>query len=230
MTTQDVIRVHLAEQVVAGKRLGRHIHHDPRSRAYPARQASEIVSVKHDSAGLPLNQREHTCSTAHALCGALGASPGLAGGTLLDEASALRIYETATSLEHEPDRSDEHGSSGLMACKAAQQLGLISSYEHAFGIGHALKALVLRPVMTGIKWYTSFDRPDPETGLVELTSDATVRGGHEILADEIDADRRLVWFSNSWGTQFGRHGRFSMTFDTWAQLLQDQGDVTVPVT
>ena len=64
-----------------------------------------------------------------------------------------------------------------MVCKAGKDLGLISSYKHAFGIQHALQALVLRPVITGIKWYTSFDTPDPNTGLVELASGATVRGG-----------------------------------------------------
>ena len=80
-----------------------------------------------------------------------------------------------------------------MVWKAAKQLGLISSYRHAFGVEHALEALVLRPVITGIRWYTSFDTPD-SNGLVEIASGATVRGGHEIVADEIDAGKqaRLV--------------------------------------
>ena len=116
-----------------------------------------------------------------------------------------------------------------MVCKAAKQLNLIASYKHAFGLQHALEALVLRPVITGISWYTSFDTPDPTTGLVEIAPGATVRGGHEIVADEIDAENELVWFWNSWGTQFGLGGRFCMKFATWGQLLENQGDVTVPL-
>jgi hypothetical protein len=90
-----------------------------------------------------------------------------------------------------------------------------------------LLALVLRPVITGINWYTSFDTPAPD-GLVSIAAGATVRGGHEVVADGIDASHRLVWFWNSWGSGFGIGGRFCMSFDTWQQLLEQTGDVTVP--
>ena len=65
--------------------------------------------------------------------------------------------------------------------------------------------------------------------MVEITPGATIRGGHEIVADEIDADNELVWFWNSWGTTYGLGGRFCMAFATWGQLLKNQGDVTVPL-
>jgi hypothetical protein len=86
---------------------------------------------------------------------------------------------------------------------------------------------VVRPVITGISWYTSFDTPDA-TGLVVIASGATIRGGHELVADGIDAANQLVWFWNSWGPSYGVGGRFCMSFDTWQQLLAQQGDVTVP--
>jgi hypothetical protein len=229
MAENGIVKVHLAEQPLTGKRLGRHVHHDPKSREYPAEQAPAIVSVTHQATGLPLNQGEIGSCTANALCGALDSAPEFSGGTPLNEAEAVRVYERETSLEKDPYPPNDPGGSGLMVCKAGKQLGLISSYKHAFGIKHALQALVLRPVITGIKWYTSFDTPDPTTGLVELASDATVRGGHEIVADGIDAEGKLVWFWNSWGTQYALGGRFCMSFDTWDQLLKDQGDVTVPV-
>jgi hypothetical protein len=229
MAQNGIVEVHLSERPMVGRRLGRHVNQDSRSREHPASRAPKIVSVKHRATGLPLNQGELGSCTANALCGALDSAPDFSGGTPLSEADAIHVYEKETSLEGQPYPPNDPGGSGLMVCKAAKQLGLISSYKHAFGIQHALEALVLRPVITGIKWYTSFDSPDPHTGLVELTPGATVRGGHEILADEIDAPNRLVWFWNSWGTQFGLGGRFCMSFDTWQQLLQDQGDVTVPL-
>ena len=229
MPGENIVSVTLNEERVEGKRLGRHAKHDPRSFEFQAGQATQIVSVTHQATGLPLDQGQIGSCTANALCGSLDSAPDYHGGTTLTEANAIRIYELETKLEGKPYPPNDPGGSGLMVCKAAQQLGLITSYSHAFGIQHALQALVVRPVITGVNWYTSFDNPDPQTGLVQLTAGATIRGGHEVVADGIDAPNRLVWLWNSWGTQYGLGGRFCMSFDTWDRLLQEQGDVTVPV-
>ncbi len=219
----------IVEQKIAHQRLGRHIQHDPRSFDHPAAAAPTIVSVTHAETGLPLNQGNIGSCTANALCGALNSAPDAQPGKVFVESDAVTLYETETALEGQPYPAHDPGGTGLLVCKAAVQEGLISSYTHAFGIQHALQALVLRPVITGINWYTSFDTPDPTTGLVAISPGATVRGGHEILADGIDVTNKLVWFWNSWGTQYALGGRFCMSFDTWDQLLQQQGDVTVPL-
>ena len=228
MPTADVFKVELPQKVVEGKRLGRHVHHDSRSRDYPADQAPRISSVRHNCSGLPLNQGTHDCATAHALCGALDAMPEASRRKLYCEANALQIYATARRLDTISE-DGAPGSSGLMACKAAQRLGIIKSYRHAFGIDHALRALALQPVMTGVTWYDSFDEPDPETGMVEIAPGAAARGGHELLADQIDAENNRVWFWNSWGPDYGVGGRICMSFETWECLLEDRGDVTVPI-
>jgi hypothetical protein len=194
----------IQETVIEGRRLGRHVLHDPRSRDFSASRAPKIVSVTHAATGLPLDQGNIGSCTANALCGALDSSPDNAGGKAYTENQAVSLYELETKLEGQPYPPNDPGGSGLMVCKAAKQLGWISSYAHAFGIQHALEALVLRPVITG-------------------------GGGHEVVADGIDADNQLVWFWNSWGTQFALGGRFCMSFDTWEQLLSSQGDVTVPI-
>ncbi len=229
MASEDVVTVQIPERPIEGKRLGRHIEHDPRSLQVAAERAPAVTSVTHDATGLPLNQGQIGSCTANALCGALDSAPDYTGGPPLTEQNAIQLYERETQLEGQPYPPNDPGGSGLMVCKAAQQLGMISSYQHAFGIDHALGALVLRPVITGINWYTSFDTPDPSSGLVEIASGATVRGGHEIVADGIDADAQLVWLWNSWGTGWGLNGRFCMSFATWGQLLQERGDVTVPM-
>ena len=187
------------------------------------------MSVTHAASGLPLDQGSIGSCTANALCGALDSNPDSKPGKTYDETLAVRLYELETKLEGQPYPPNDPGGSGLMVCKAAKELTWITAYHHAFGIQHALEALVLRPVITGVDWYTSFDSPDPATGLVAIAPGATVRGGHEVVADGIDAANKLVWFWNSWGTQYGRGGRFCMSFDTWAQLLSSQGDVTVPI-
>lgn len=228
MAQGSIKMVHLQETPVAGKILGRHIHHDDRSWAFPADRAERVTTVRHQGHGLPLNQEAHTCSTAHALCAVVDSTPGRTDRPLT-ESTAVRIYEEARRLTGADTAKDVPGSSALMACKASVRLGLISSYRHAFGIEHALEALTLQPVMSGFSWFSSFDHPDPSTGLVSVADDAIIRGGHEVLANGIDLDRELVWFCNSWGPEFGIDGRFCMTFETWARLLADQGDVTVPV-
>jgi hypothetical protein len=178
-----------------------------------------------------LNQGTLGSCTANALCGALNSRPDCSGKQPLDETDAVTLYDAETRLEGKPHPPNDPGGSGLLVCQAAQQERLITSYTHAFGVQQALEALVLRPVITGINWYTSFDTPDP-TGLIEIAPQATVRGGHEVLADGIDAEKQLVWLWNSWGKTFGVGGRFCMSFATWEQLLdrKNQGDVTVPIT
>jgi hypothetical protein len=227
MPDNELISRQLVEEVISERRLGRHVLHDPRSWDFQAAQAPQIVSVTHASSGLPLDQGQIGSCTANALCGALDSAPDDASGRAYNEAAAVQLYELETKLEGKPYPPNDPGGSGLMVCKAAKQLKWIKAYHHAFGINHALQALVLQPVITGVNWYTSFDTPDP-TGLVAIAAGATVRGGHEVVADGIDAPNRLVWFWNSWGTAFAQGGRFCMSFDTWAHLLSEQGDVTVP--
>jgi hypothetical protein len=229
MPDNELVSQELPEEVHPERRLGRHVLHDPRSRDFPAARAPKIVSVTHNASGLPLNQGDIGSCTANALCGALDSAPDNSSGKTYDEKAAVQLYELETKLEGKPYPPNDPGGSGLMVCKAAKQLGWISAYHHAFGIQHALEALVLQPVITGISWYTSFDTPDAKTGLVEIASGATIRGGHEVVADGIDAANQLVWFWNSWGTVFALGGRFCMSYSTWEQLLSQQGDVTVPV-
>ncbi len=224
-----MISTDIPEHVVDGKRLGRHVRHDPRSKNFPADRAPSVRSVTHHSEGLPLNQGALGSCTANALCGALN-SGHVGHHTPLKEHDAVKLYGVETILEGKPYPPHDPGGSGLFVCKAAKDEGMISSYTHAFGLQHALEALVIRPVITGINWYTSFDTPDP-TGLVEITPKATVRGGHEVMAYGIDADKELVWLWNSWGTTYADGGRFAMSFATWETLLNhtNKGDVTVPI-
>jgi hypothetical protein len=229
----DIIRIRIPERIIEGKRLGRHIHIDPRSKAYPAELAVGIVSVIHKSQGLPLDQdlpKPLGSCTANALCGAVNTAPNLkAGARTLAEPDALSLYNAESILQGTgPVPPNDPGGSGTEVCQAAKNAGMITAYQHAAGIDQALAALVIRPVITGINWMTSFDSPD-QNGLVSIAKGATVRGGHEIFANEIDAVNELVWFWNSWGLGYGKGGRFCMRFSTWDTLLQQGGDVTVPV-
>lgn len=218
----------IPEVPVAGRRLGRHIHHDDRSRLYLADRAP-IVDVLHESVGLPLNQGDVGSCTGNALVGARNSAPDYEPGDRpLTEADALAIYETETRMEGQPYPPSDPGGSGLMVCKAGIMMGLITDYRHAFGIQHALEALVLHPVMIGSGWYSSFDETDAD-GLIEIAPGAELRGGHEYVLNQIVAKDQLVFGWNSWGGNYGLGGRFGMTFALLARLLGEGGDATVPL-
>jgi hypothetical protein len=226
----------IAETIVSGKRLGRHIHTDTRNANYPAETASEIRSVKHACAGLPLDQGDVGSCTAEALCGSLNTVPHWAAGNpTLTQKDAYALYGLETKDEGQPWPPNDPGGSGLEVCKVAKKLGYLDGYQHATTVDDALKALVIRPVITGVNWYTSFDTPD-SNGVIAIARGATVRGGHEFVAVEIDATNSLVWFVQSWGLQYGvarnglAGGMFAMAFTTWGTLLNQQGDVTIPRT
>src|SRR5271167_306434 len=134
MSENGVVAVQLPEHIVEGKRLGRHVLHDPRSLDFLAPRAPQVASVTHAATGLPLNQGQIGSCTANALCGALDSAPDYRGVTALTEQDAVQLYELETKLEGEPYPPNDPGGSGLMVCKAAKQRGMIGSYKHAFGI------------------------------------------------------------------------------------------------
>jgi hypothetical protein len=228
----DVRKVHLQEAFVAGKRLGRHIEHDERSRAFEieARGTTKLRSVHWRRHGQPFDQGELGSCTGNAIAGALNTEPIYPAGKhqlLLHEKDAVDLYALATRLDEFPGDypPDDTGSSGLAACKAAKTKGLISSYRHAFGIHQALTALMHGPVITGVNWYEGFDQPDANG---HVTVNGQVRGGHEFEVLGYDVDAGEVLAENSWGAGWGIRGRFTFDVATWARLLDEQGDVTVP--
>jgi hypothetical protein len=223
---------HIPEEIVEGKRLGRHVVHDSRSLKHVVKASSKIQSVVHPPVGLPLDQGQLGSCTANATAGAGNCPPSPHVKSPYTESGARRLYARETRDEGQPWPPNDPGGSGLAVCQAAKEMGWIKSYSHALSVTAALTALQTRPVITGVDWYEGFDKPD-SNGLVEISGQ--VRGGHEIVVVEVDAPNKLVWLVNSWGLQYGvarnglKGGCFCWSWDTWDQLLGSQGDVTVPI-
>jgi hypothetical protein len=230
-----------------GLPLGRHVEHDDRSRQYAFQVPEHLVSgqlqpVRHQRFVPVLDQGNLGSCCGNAAEGVAGTGsvfqaipPTVAGrpsptDAVGDEAQAVALYAAATLLDNVPGSypPDDTGSTGVAAAKAAVKAGLIAGYQHTFSLADALAALQLVPLMFGINWYDSFDQVGPD-GLVTITPGAQVRGGHEIVADELDVTRRVVGFTNSWSASWGLGGRFYIGWGDVEQLLGEQGDVTVPV-
>lgn len=225
-------RIQTIPELPGPYRLGRHIEHDERSKTYLAEQAPVIKSVLHQRhPGVPiLNQGNLGSCTGNASVDALVSSPDWTPRSPTNEGDAVKIYSLATHLDGIPGfyPPDDRGSTGIGACKALVKLGWAASYTHTFGLQQALGALTLRPAMIGVAWYDSFDSPGPG-GMVSISPNAYVRGGHEIAMVGLDTEAKTVRLVNSWGAAWGDGGYFQMTWDTLDRLLNEQGDVTVPV-
>src|SRR5436309_8703933 len=146
----------LEETVIRGHRLGRHVHHDPLSRSFPAAAGRSIVSVNWSHHGPVLDQGQLGSCTGNALVDCLMSGPLYRPGRDLTEAHALRAYELATTIDPFPGSypPDDTGSDGPDACKAGKQHGWLIGYTHTFTQSHALRALTPAPAMVATEWRT----------------------------------------------------------------------------
>jgi hypothetical protein len=214
-------------------RLGRHVHHDERSRNY-AFDSSDIVitSVVHARAIGILDQSRVGSCTGNAGIGALATDPvfdPVKAETFypMTESGALKLYSDAEDVDGDgPYPPNDNGSCGLSIAKCLQRANLISGYQHTFSLEDALKALMTGPVLFGTNWYDRMFAPDPD-GRVQIGG--SLAGGHEIVARQVEAETDRVWFDNSWGEGWGVKGRFYLIFDDLGMLLGQDGDIVVPV-
>lgn len=231
--TWYVERARTGEQVVPGKRLGRNVSHDSRNRRYPHRRSGRALTSQLWPRNIPILDQGNTGScTGEEETGALGTGPLWAAlspdqRALVGQALAYRLYSDAEVIDGDgPYPPYDNGSSGPSAAQAALNMGFIAGYTHCFAVADVLDALETGPVGIGSNWYSSMDSPD-STGLVTVSPDAYVRGGHEYLCRGKDVDLQLLHFDNSWGPSFGVNGSFSYSYATLERLLSEQGDATV---
>jgi hypothetical protein len=118
-------------------RLGRHVEHDPRSRAYAVttRRVTTVKSFRHkvfDPTPTP-NQRIGCC-TGVDQCVRADARGNRVRGEILGMDVAVSIYRRATVLDAFPGSypPNDTGSSGLAAAKAAKEAGIIDRVTYGW--------------------------------------------------------------------------------------------------
>jgi hypothetical protein len=229
----------LPEIVVPGRRLGRHVQHDPRSLAYRVGRTAEPTTVRWERRIPILDQGDLGACTGYATVGVLGTEPFYSllswGGVIpalgLTGDYAKSVYSAATKIDPfdgawEPD---DTGSDGLSVAKVITGYGLISGYRHITSIGEAHAAIQDGPFIVGTLWMSGMDQPN-YAGIVKPSG--TARGGHEYECLGYHASIDQWEFVNSWSEDFGLAGHFFMDTPSFEWLLGQQGDATpfVPIT
>lgn len=209
-----------------GGRLGRHLHFDPRSRAYGVRlpRGVKVVTRLWGRTTPAFDQGNLGSCTGNGAAGLLCTAPFRPKGLRGTETLARKIYSEATRLDAIVGAwpPDDTGSSVLAAMKALKALGYAKAYTWCFSLDQVLKTLsALGPVEVGVPWYEGFDRPDAQ-GRVTLAG--AVRGGHAFELLGVDAEARRVLAINSWGPQWGLEGRFSIAWKDLDRLLHEHGE------
>lgn len=227
-------------------RLGRHVVHDVRSRAFGVRAVMPAADVAPEPVpwwrrsvfdqNIPGERNgraaESSC-TFQSVAGMLDSSPyrlvphvRAHAAELHDPAFRYRGYRLAQSFDPwDGEEPTYFGSSGLAACQAAKALGLVPAeweYRWCFGMADVLDTLArLGPVSIGTNWYEGFDRPDAKG---RLTPAGAIRGGHQTELVAYDDEDREVVGVNSWGKRWGVNGRFRLRLHVLERLLGEDGD------
>jgi hypothetical protein len=228
---------------------GRNVEHDPRSFNFPAARLgapqapTELHDVTFTHHGDVLDQDGVGACTAFTLGDLLHSAPIYRAARVrdVDRAWCFRAYALETTVDpfagawvfdgmvdgQPTGHGDDTGSSSLGMFRAGKQLGVISRVEWAFGLRHALEAMVAnrRPGALGIPWRAAMMTPDSD-GRIRYTG--TVEGGHEIAALRLRVADERVYIFNHWlmpdGTPWGRKGFAWLSWDDLGQALEEQGD------
>lgn len=223
------VEVHVYEPT--DPRLGRHVIHDGRSRAYALpSKAKPTTVIAWPRVGPILDQGNVGSCTANAAFGLLMTQP-FSNGTVYTEQDCLALYHEETVLDDVeiPGQypPNDTGSAGIYAMQALQNRGLIDSYSHAFTLDAALAALATGPIAVGSVWMQSMFDPN-SSGVIQVNKRSGVAGGHEYVVDGFDPSRDAVRMTNSWGTSWGMSGQAWIKTADFQWLLSQQGDVVQP--
>lgn len=230
MTSPNELHVVTVEQT--DPRLGRQVVHDPRSRNFAFRATEtprrDITLRAYNPRPNP-NQEIGCCTGVDAAVKA-NTKGNRVTGRVLGMNDAVKIYSRATQLDPWPGEYPpvDSGSSGLAACKAQVEFGIIDRYEWVFSSTEGIYAALAqgRPVGVGTWWLDRMFQVDRMSGLIDCSGPRV--GGHQwtIFGYRKRLDAFLGWcWWGSWG--INGTGKFLIRRASLSDLLADDGDAHI---
>lgn len=204
------------------------IEHDERSKSFRAVSLIDTTKPRTKTwrRGGPYDQGQTSECVPNTGKGLLNTTPFSAkvDYDIRHEYSVEEFYDGAREYDEWPG-TDYNGTSALGLCKYFLARNIISEYRWCFGLQDVLLTLShVGPVGIGVMWTQDMFRPDPEGIITPTGAEA---GGHEVELIGVDVSERVVIGMNSWGANWGMHGRFKLRWDDLETLLNNQGDAVV---
>lgn len=150
-------------------------------------------------------------------------------GRYLSNDMGFRFYHEATVRDEWHDETwepDDTGSSVLAGAKALKDLGFIDRYEWQWDMEGLLASLQRQPIMVGTAWTSGMNDPD-RNNTIRPTGE--IVGGHAYMLYGVNFRSRRVKMRNHWTADWGSKGSAWITFDDMAWLIQQDGEILVPV-
>lgn len=218
---------------VRDPRLDALVQFDERSRGYAVSHRADYAETRPRSytwsVGPTLDQGQEGACVGFAHAHRNAARP-----TKLEasEQIARSIYRRAQQIDEWPGEEPTYsGTSILAGTKASQEMGYVDSYWWAFTLEEFLRGMNRQPCVAGLTWYWGMVNPGAD-GRISPTGE--VYGRHAILinrvklvyhGEDLDYDRSIVGFWNSWGPTWGDKGTAWMTLREFDQLRREQGEL-----
>lgn len=215
--------------------LGRRHAPDARDEQYPLRRSTTTVEPVSpwkywSNLDVHLDQRSTSSCVGHAWSHFLECSPIThpEPGPFIDP---FWIYKEAQARDPWPGPGwpdEDEGTSVRAGWKALRERGVVGEALWSWSLEEIARHIwTTSPVVVGVNWYSSYDRPN-NSGRVSITTGAYVRGGHAFVLDGINMQREEVRALNSWGEGYGvSRGRFWFPFKDLRRLLAEDGEAAV---
>jgi hypothetical protein len=131
------------------------------------------------------------------------------------------IYRKSQEIDEWPGQEpDYYGTSIRAGARILKDLDLISSYIWGYSVEEAAKFVAENgPIVVGSRWYNGMSNTD-QNGFARPI--LAYEGGHAWLIYGVDCQWETFFCVNSWGTSYGRNGRFFIKFKDLEKLI-DQG-------
>jgi hypothetical protein len=134
------------------------------------------------------------------------------------------IYTEAQKIDEWPGENYA-GTSVRAGAKYLQKIGKIKSYYWAFDLNTLIDTVMkIGPVVVGTNWYYNMFFPD-KNGLIKVGGRNS--GGHAYVINGVDIKNKTFRIKNSWGKNWGKNGRATISFNDMNRLIKERGEICI---